>query len=137
MFGFYIKPKQNKIKLKFKICYLVSSQMSKLQIVDGIFSLDGKYGQYTLKNCERDQHTFWLPKPYPNTLGKSIIAFTEPYAAIFPGIENFPETPFNNLVITGTIHRRDSDKPITGSAKMLIAGGDGCCYSVNISVIID
>lgn len=111
--------------------------MSKLQIVDGMFSVDGKYVQCTLKNCVREQHTFWLPKPYPNTLGKSIIAFTEPYAAIFPGIENFPETPFNNLVITGTIMSRDSDKPIAGSAKMLIAGGDGCCYSVNISVIID
>ena len=64
-----------------------------------------------MKECEIDEdakNSFWLPKPYPNVLGKSILAFEEPYAAIFPGVENFPEETFDDKVIKGTILHRGS-----------------------------
>lgn len=114
--------------------------MSRLQITDGIFSLDGKCGQFTLKDCDMDvnnQNTFWLPKPYVNALGKSIIAFKEPYAAIFPGVENFTQEVFKDVVVKGKIMARDSDESVNGNAYMLINGGEGVCIAISFHITVD
>ena len=115
--------------------------MHKLQITDGIFSLDGKRGQFTLKDChvdENDQNTFWLPKPYVNALGKSIIALKEPYAAIFPGVENFTqEEVFKDMIVKGKILARDSDESVNGHAYMSINGGNGVCIAISFIITVE
>ena len=112
--------------------------MVKLQIVDGIFTIDNKYGQFTLKQCRKEgNNTFWLSKPYPNVLGKSMIIFKEPYAVIFPGVENFPDKEFDNGVVTGKIFSRDSDQQVSGTARMIIGGGIKCCCVITICVTVD
>ena len=114
--------------------------MHKLQITDGIFSLDGKRGQFTLKDChvvENDQNTFWLPKPYVNALGKSIIALKEPYAAIFPGVENFTQEVFKDMIVKGKILARDSDEAVNGHAYMSINGGNGVCIAISFIITVE
>ena len=112
--------------------------MPELQIIDGIFSLDGERGQFTLKDCERDdKNTFWVPKPYVNALGKSIIALKEPYAVIFPGVENFTQEVFKDMIVKGKILARDSDESVDGHAYMSINGGNGVCIAISFIITVE